>query len=235
MKKFLYLAAIGIALGSCGGGGGDNPTPTPIPTPENKVPTTPTLVAPTNNKLCIDNAVNFQWNASTDPDGDAITYQIQVAKDNQFGQIAHTLSGSATNQSISLEKGVAYYWRVKATDSKSLSSAYSTVFNFYTEGVGETNHLPFSPELVKPDLNSVVQTATATLEWNAVDVDTNDALTFDVYFGTANPPTTKMGDNQTAKTLDVNLEASKSYYWKVVVKDNNGGEAIGQIWNFKTD
>jgi len=217
-------------LGSCGGGG-DNPTPTP----ENKVPTIPTLVAPTNNKLCIDNAVSFQWNISTDPDGDAITYQIQVAKDNQFSQIAHSLSSSATSQSVSLEKGKAYYWRVKAIDNKNLSSGYSSTFNFYTEGEGEKNHLPFSPELVKPDLNSVLQTATATLEWNASDVDADDALNFDVYFGTVNPPSNKIGDNQTVKTLDVNLEASKSYYWKVVVKDNNGGEAIGQIWNFKTD
>lgn len=232
MKKFLYITAIGIALWSCGGGGDD---PKPLPPAENKVPSTPTLVAPTNGNLCIDNSVSFQWNASTDPDGDPITYQIQVAKDNLFTQIAHTLSGTATNQSISLEKGVAYYWRVKATDSKSLSSGYSTVFNFYTEGDGETNHLPFSPELIKPDLNSILQTATATLEWNASDVDVNDALTFDVFFGIVNPPITKIGNNQTAKTLDVNLDASKSYYWNVVVKDNNGGETIGQTWNFKTD
>lgn len=232
MKKFLYITAIGIVLWSCGGGGDD---PKPVPPAENKVPSTPTLVAPTNGNLCIDNSVSFQWNASTDPDGDPITYQIQVAKDNLFTQIAHTLSGTATNQSISLEKGVAYYWRVKATDSKSLSSGYSTVFNFYTEGDGETNHLPFSPELIKPDLNSILQTATATLEWNASDVDVNDALTFDVFFGIVNPPITKIGNNQTAKTLGVNLNASKIYYWNVVVKDNQGGEAIGQIWNFKTD
>jgi len=233
MKKFLYTIVISITLGSCGGEASDSPEPTPPPA--NKVPTIPTLVAPTNNKLCIDNSISFQWDSSTDPDGDAITYQIQVAKDNQFSQIAHTLSGSATNQSISLEKGVAYYWRVKAIDSKNLASDYSSTFQCYTEGIGEINHLPFTPELVKPDLNSVVQTATATLEWNASDVDVNDTLTFDVYFGTVNPPTTKIGDNQTAKTLDVNLEASKSYYWKVVIKDSNGGETIGQIWNFKTD
>lgn len=222
-----------MALWSCGGGGGDTPTPTP--TPENKVPTTPSLVAPTNSKLCIDNSVSFQWNASTDPDGGAITYQIQVAKDNQFSEIANTLTGSATNQSISLEKGIAYYWHVKAIDNKNASSSYSAVYSFYTEGTGETNHIPFSPELVQPVLNSVVQTATTTLSWNASDVDTSDVLTFDVYFGTANPPTAKLGDNQTAKTLNVNLAASTNYYWKVVVKDNNGGETIGQIWNFKTD
>lgn len=166
MKKFLYTIVISITLGSCGGGASDSPEPTPPPA-ANKVPTIPTLVAPTNNKLCIDNSISFQWNSSTDPDGDAITYQIQVAKDNQFSQIAHTLSGSATNQSISLEKGVAYYWKVKAIDSKNLASDYSSTFQCYTEGVGEINHLPFTPALVKPDLNSVVQTANTTLEWNA--------------------------------------------------------------------
>ncbi|MBL4939269.1 MAG: hypothetical protein JKY16_03165 [Lutibacter sp.] len=179
--------------------------------------------------------VDFQWNNSTDPDGDVITYQIQVSKDNQFNQIAQTLLGSQTNQSISLEKGVAYYWSVKAIDRKSASSSYSSVFNFYTEGTGETNHIPFSPELIQPALNSVLQTATATLSWNASDVDTSDALTFDVYFGTANLPTEIIGNNQTSKTLNVNLVSSTNYYLKVVVKDNNGGETIGQVWNFKTD
>lgn len=234
MKKFLYITTIGIVLWSCGGGGGDDPKPTPPA--ENKVPTTPTLVAPTNGKLCIDNSVSFQWNTATDPDGDVITYQIQVAKDNLFNQIAHSLNESSTTKTISLEKGIAYYWRVKATDSKSLSSSYSTVFNFYTEGTGETNHIPFSPELVKPVLNSIVQTTTATLEWNANDVDAADALTFDVFFGTVNPPTTKIGNNQTTKTLNTpNLVSSTNYYWKVLVKDGKGGETIGQVWNFKTD
>jgi hypothetical protein len=233
MKKFLYTATIGIVLWSCSGGGDD---PKPLPPAENKVPTTPTLVSPTNGKLCIDNSVGFQWNTATDPDGDVITYQIQVAKDNQFTQIAHSLNESSTIKIISLEKAMAYYWRVKATDSKSLSGSYSAVFNFYTEGTGETNHIPFSPELVKPVLNSIVQTTTATLEWNANDVDVADALTFDVFFGTVNPPTTKIGNNQTAKTLNTpNLVSSTNYYWKVLVKDGKGGETIGQVWNFKTD
>ena len=233
MKKFLYIAGIGIVLWSCGGGGGDMPSPPPA---ANKVPTTPTLVAPINGKLCIDNSVSFQWNTATDPDGDIITYQIQVARDNLFTQIAHSLNESSTTKTISLEKGIAYYWRVKATDSKSLSSSYSTVFNFYTEGTGETNHIPFSPELVKPSLNSIVQITTVTLEWNANDVDATDVLTFDVFFGTVNPPTTKIGNNQTAKTLNVeNLVSSTNYYWKVLVRDGKGGETIGQVWNFKTD
>lgn len=231
MNKLLFTLTICSILWSCGGGGGDDPPPPP---PTNNAPSTPTLVEPTNNLLCIDNTVSFEWNAAIDPEGDAITYQIQVAKDNQFTQIAQTLNGSETTRSISLEKGIAYYWRVKATDNKNASSSFSSVFQFYTEGEGVTNHLPFAPILVNPSLNVVIQEATAELEWTASDVD-NDPLTFDVYFGTSSPPTTKIGENQNTTTLNVDLNASTNYYWKVVVKDGKGGQTIGQVWNFLTD
>jgi hypothetical protein len=232
MKNLLHIAILSIVLVSCGGGGG---TPTPEPTPENKVPTIPNLESPADNLLCIDNSVNFKWTASTDPNGDSITYQIQVAKDNLFTQIAHTLTGTALTKTISLEKGISYYWRVKATDSKNGSSEYSTIYKFYTEGEGLTNHLPFSPTLVAPALNSVVQTTTATLEWTGSDSDTNDTLTYDVYFGTVNPPIEIVSSNQTTTTYSVTVDPSTNYFWKIDIKDNHGGQTDGQIWNFKTD
>lgn len=231
MKHLLYIAALSISLWSCGGGG-DDPTPPPV---VNTAPTVPTLTYPTNNLLCIDNVLNFQWNASTDSQDDAITYQIQVAKDNLFAQIVHTQTSTTTSKSITLEKGIAYYWRVKATDSKSAASNYSTTFSFYTEGVGITNHLPFSPVLASPTLNSVQTGTSVTLQWTASDVDANNTLTYDVYFGTANPPTIVTSTNQSASTLTKTVAASTTYYWKVVVKDGNGGQTFGQVWSFTTD
>lgn len=232
MKKFLYIAVVGIVIWSCGGGGED-PGPTPPPA-ENNPPTVPTTIYPANNDLCIDNAVNFQWNASTDPDGDAITYTVEVSENSSFSPISQTKTTSATSTSISLEKGVAFYWRVRAKDSQD-SSDNSSANQFYTEGDGVSNHLPFAPVLVAPELNETINSASTTLEWTASDVDTDDSLTFDVYFGTTNPPTTKEGDNQTPTTLSVNLTGNTNYYWKVVVKDDKGGETIGQVWSFKTD
>lgn len=228
MRNLLYITALSISLWSCGGG--DEPTPV------NNAPTVPILASPVNNSLCIDNVVNFQWNASADSPGDAITYQIQVAKDNLFSQIAHTITSTTTSQSISLEKGIAYYWRVKATDNKSLSSNYSATFSFYTDsGVGITNHLPFSPILVSPALNSTQTGTSVTLQWMASDVDTNDTLIYDVYFGIANPPMIATSENQSASTLNQTVSPSTTYYWKVKVKDNQGGQTIGQVWSFTTD
>ncbi len=228
MKKYILTVFVGLLLISCGGGGDDGSDPVV----ENKAPSVPGLVAPTNNLLCIDNMVNFQWNVSSDPDSDALTYQIEISKDNSFAQIAYTNSSATVSKSVSLEKGVRYYWRVKAIDSKNLASNYSSVFQFYTEGIGLSNHLPFVATIVKPELSSVVNTNSVVLEWNASDVDVADVLTYDVYFGTANPPTAKVASNQSAKTSTQSLSTAGTYYWRIDVKDNKGGVAKGQVWRF---
>lgn len=234
MKKLIYSVVIGFLIASCGGGG-DDPKPTPTPEPENRAPSKPILVDPVNNLLCIDNAVSFKWNAVSDPDGDMVSYMLEIAENSAFSPIAHSLSITTNTKAVSLEKGVAYYWRVKAKDSKNLTSAYSSTYQFYTEGDGVINHLPFTPSLVKPALNAVEQNATTTLEWSANDVDTDDTLRYDIYFGTDNPPTAKQIENQSETTLEVTLSASINYYWKVVVKDGKGGETFGPVWTFKTD
>ena len=236
MKKYIYISLvllISISLTFCGGSGGrDDPIPQPI---VNKAPSATSQSVPTNNLLCINNNVSFQWTASTDPDGDTISYEIQIATDNQFTQNVLNLISNNTSTSVGLDKGVAYYWRVRAKDSKGATSSYSSIFSFYTEGIGESNHLPFSPAIVKPILNSLVQETSTTLEWTASDVDSSDTLTFDVYFDTLNPPTTKISENQLTKVFDVSLESSKNYYWRVVVKDDKGGTSIGPVWGFNTD
>jgi len=233
LKNILFTTILGVVLYGCGSAGEDDGLPS-APAVENKAPSTPTLSAPNNNLLCIDNEITFQWNASTDPESNAISYEIQIATDNQFGQNLQTNSSSSTSTTVTLDKGVAYYWRVKAHDTKNASSSYSSIFSFYTEGVGDSNHLPFSPTLVAPVLNAIEQHATTNLEWTASDVD-NDSLLYDIYFGTENPPTIKVSDNQSETTLNVNLTASANYFWKVIVKDDKGGKTIGQVWNFDTD
>ena len=231
MKKVLYLVIATFILWSCGGG---SDTPDPDPTPVNNAPTTPSLSNPTDGEFCTDNSQTFSWNASTDPDGDSINYLLEIATDNSFSQGLQSFNTSSTSRTVTLDKGTAYYWRVKATDSNNESSNYSSTFDFYTEGEGVTNYLPFSPSIVSPELNAVVSTATATLEWDSSDVD-NDPLTYTVYLDTVNPPVTAVSTDQTGKTYEATLANSTTYYWKVEVSDDNGGTTIGQVWNFTTD
>jgi hypothetical protein len=230
MRKLLYLIWICFGIGSCGGAGDE-----PIAEPLNTAPSIPILTAPTNGEVCIDNSIPFEWETSIDQEKDPINYQLEIAKDNQFTQIVKSVESNTTSQNIPLEKGVTYYWRVKATDSKKLASKYSSIFNFYTEATAVVNRLPGLPTLIAPGLSIGLSAGTAKLEWSATDSDTNDILTYDVYYGLDNPPTAKVLENKTSTSVEVTTVALKRYYWKVVVKDNKGGQTIGQVWNFKTN
>ena len=91
-------------------------------------------------------------------------------------------------------------------------------------------------ELVSPLYDSVVAASTVTLDWTASDPDYSDVLTYDVYLGINNPPTTKVAEGISGSSFNANsLTVSEVYYWYVVVKDNNAGVTIGQIWSFNTN
>jgi len=232
MKKILLSVLISSVLLGCSNGGnpGDD-TPEPQ---VNKAPTIPSLASPGNNLLCINNTLEFKWNASSDADGDVIKYKIEISKDNQFSSIDNSAIVSVTSSTSTLEKGVAYYWRVEAIDNKNEPSGFSSVFSLYTEGEGVSNHLPFAPQLINPELSSTIESGTTTLEWSGSDTD-GDALTYDIFFDENNQPTTLVSENQTEQTYDVTTISNKTYYWKVVVKDDNGGKVIGQVWGFSTN
>ncbi|WP_345015626.1 hypothetical protein [Aestuariibaculum suncheonense] len=213
---------------SCSGGG-DGPDGG-----SNEAPSQPTQVYPDNNTLCLENTIDFQWNPSVDAENQVITYKLQVSENNLFSTIAEERTTTSTSTIITLEKGKSFYWRVKAIDSENTESSFSSIYQFLTEGNGVSNHLPFSPELISPAFNSLVNDLTTTLSWSASDVD-NDNLTFDVYLDTFNPPSTKVSENQTATTYDANLSSATKYFWKIVVKDEHGAQSLGQTWNFRVN
>ena len=232
-KAYLYLIVFSVSiLFSCSSGGDDDvKKPDPV---ENTAPTVPSQVYPLNNTVCIDNNVVFEWNASTDAEGNSISYQIELSENSSFSPISNSASSSSTSKLVSLTKGKSYYWRLKARDSKGNESDYSSVSQFLTEGDGVSNHLPFAPSLLAPALNSEIDGTSTTLSWQASDVD-QDPLVFDVYLDTNADPTTKVSENQSATTFDASgLSASSTYYFKVVVKDDKGGISIGQVWSFTT-
>ncbi|GAA4814941.1 fibronectin type III domain-containing protein [Litoribaculum gwangyangense] len=233
-KTYLYLVILLSVFLSCSGGGDGDPGSGPDPEPVNTAPTVPVQIYPLSNTLCIDNNVVFQWNASADTEGNPITYKVEVSESSNFSTLSHDLSSSSTSRVIILEKGKSYYWRLKARDSKGAESAYSSALQFLTEGNGVSNHLPFAPELVSPALNSEIDGSSTTLSWTASDVD-NDTLSYDVYLDTNSSPTTKVSEGQSGTSFEATgLTAASTYYFKVIVKDGNGGVTIGQVWSFTT-
>lgn len=232
MKKIFLLAlCINILMVSCNNDDDDDGGGTPQETVTNTAPTIPIMTYPTNNLVCIENAINFQWNPSTDAEGNVPIYEIQIATDIDFTQGLNSVTTIATSKQITLKKGQLYYWRMRAKDTKDASSDYSEVFNFYTEGTGIINHLPFAPVLMSPQLNSGQTGNSTLLKWSVQDAD-GDSLVYDVYFGNDAESLNKIASDIVESEYNADLTIIGTYYWKVIAKDNKGGTTIGQVWSF---
>lgn len=75
-----------------------------------------------------------------------------------------------------------------------------------------------------------------TLTWNSTTDTDGDAITYDVYLDTVNPPNTLLAENLTLTsfTSTENLERATTYYWHVVAKDSNGGKTQSSTYSFTT-
>jgi len=88
--------------------------------------------------------------------------------------------------------------------------------------------LPATPINLSPSDGSTDAPNDTDLDWE----DSGAATSYDVYFGTASPPSylTETVDSY----LDTgSLNAGTTYYWKIVAK-NDYGEAHGEEWSFTT-
>jgi len=221
-----------LAIYACSKSGDGEPIDEPTPNPMNSAPTVPLKVSPSNGLLCTEIPLSFEWQSSSDSDGDAISYEIEISKDAQFSDVVINRTVSSTSISVELEKGVEFSWRVRAIDSKNVLSSYSTIWSFLTEAEGTSNYAPFTPTLVSPLLNTKVLGNSVNLEWQSSDVDA-DELLYDLYFGKSNPPSL-ITEGISTSNMETEIDLGTTYYWQVRVKDQKGGEAIGQIWTFKT-
>lgn len=210
----------------------NNETPQPPTTPvANTAPTVPSKVSPVNQSLCLSSPLNFSWNASTDVENNPVSYQIEVAEDEQFSNIVNTTTTSNTQVNFSLDKGTMYFWRVKALDNTNAASQFSSIWSLYTEGEGVANHIPFPPELLGPAINEAITSATVILKWKGADID-GDELSYDLYFGNNEQPAL-LKENISEGQAEVSLSANGTYYWKIIVKDSKGATATGQLWTLR--
>lgn len=233
MKKLIILINILVLFSCSKSDEGNEPDIIPEPTPvKNTAPTIPVKKFPANGLLCTDNPVEFSWNSSTDKDADAITYEIELSRNQTFTEIIEERTVSTLNVSVELEKGIEIYWRVRAKDNKEEFSSFSPIWSFYTEGEGVVNYIPFTPSLIYPVAFMKVDENPVMLEWTSDDVD-GDIISYDIYFGETTPPIL-VKENSAESTYVVSVAPDKTYYWKIVVKDDSGGQSIGDIWQFKS-
>ena len=231
MKKYLLiLSFIGVLFVSCSkgdDGGGTTSSPvvtTPTPTVPN--PGKSSLTTPSNNEVCYDGVeqsdqtslVNFSWQESTDTDA----YDLIII--NQDTNASQTESGiSATSKQVGLTKGVSYSWRVVSKSNASNVTTNSDTWQFYLEGEGEENHVPFSATIISPSSGSTVNPSDGNvlLDWEGNDPDQGDELTYTVYFDSVDglqSPSSEHTD-LSESSLGVNVTSGTTYYWRVKTSD----------------
>jgi len=98
------------------------------------------------------------------------------------------------------------------------------------------NRVPAMPSNPSPAHQAIDQSIDVNLSWSCTDPDAGDNLTYDVCFGTVNPPTTSVSQNQASTSYKPpqDLVTSTQYFWKIVAKDSQSHSTTGHIWLFTT-
>ncbi len=169
------------------------------------------------------------WEASVDPDGDAVRYYVYLDTVKDTNRMVGPTEGISETQYAPaiLEKGKTYYWTIVAKDSNGAATqTYQHTFRTVSEGVS----YPATPTPADGMQNADMENG-LTLSWECAEED----AVYDVYLGSKRNEMGKIAGNTLQKEYTVNsgLTAAKTYYWKVVAK-KNGESAESETWSFKT-
>jgi hypothetical protein len=103
-----------------------------------------------------------------------------------------------------------------------------------TMNIVTVTHAPNEPSNPAPTDGDQNISLNTSISWIGADPDQGDTVTYDVYFGTSNPPEL-VSTNQSMTTYDPGgLEYTTTYRWQIISYDNQGHSTIGCIWYFTT-
>lgn len=204
-------------------------------TVENTPPTTPTLRNPENNarlNLKRITSVDFTWDAATDTDADEVFYRIVVGNRGTTIEERNNLDINGYTISVAggkLLAGERYTWFVESYDKwGGLRRSSEYAFEVYS------NSPPSKPSNPTPRNGATNQPNRIRFSWVSTDED-GDSLKYDFYIGESPERLTleASGLQEPSYLRPALLEFSKTYYWKVVVRDDYNEPVEGDVWTFR--
>ncbi len=126
-----------------------------------------------------------------------------------------------------------YTVALKVRNSQGYTNA-ETVTRDIEVGGGGSNQSPSKPSVASPPNGVAGAPTSPTLSWSASDPD-GDPLLYDIYLGVNSPPQLIKQNHESTTYESSQLEENTTYFWKIVAKDNNGGETAGNVWSFTTE
>ncbi|MFC1593750.1 hypothetical protein ACFL38_00290 [Candidatus Omnitrophota bacterium] len=179
-----------------------------------------------------DRYTDVTWNASVDPDGDVVTYDVYFGTTNPPATVVREGISNTWHDTGELVYGVTYYWQISATDDKS-APVFSDVWNFTTQG--DPNQPPVAAWGPWPSNGATQVSINTDATWHVAEDPEGDMVTYDVYFGTSSTPQlVRSGTDNTWYDPGVLIEGTV-YYWQVSATDGNSAPVFGPLWNFTTE
>ena len=194
----------------------------------NSPPNIPANPSPADGATDVSIDADLNWTGG-DPNGDPVTYDVYFGASTPPSKIVSNQSGTSFDPGT-MDYGTQYYWKIVAWDNHG-AMTQGPIWDFTT--VEEINNPPNIPANPSPADGAINVGLSVDLEWTGGDPD-GDAVTYDVYFGTVNPPP-KVMSNQTATIYDPGtLSYSTLYFWRIVAWDSHGATTPGPLWRFTT-
>jgi fibronectin type 3 domain-containing protein len=188
----------------------------------------PTLISPKNLSTNLSYDVLLEWSEVET----ATQYHLQLADNPQFNKPIVNIDNIPTNsyEVIDLKSSTEYFWRVLASNDSS-QSFWSEVWRFTT--VAEAPSEPVSK--LKPEENAIDVPVDLSFTW----LPLNRAINYEFQLSTS--PNFLIGDliihdsTLTATSRYVKgLQNSKTYYWRVLGKNEGGKGPWSDFWKFTT-
>ena len=124
-------------------------------------------------------------------------------------------------------------YELEPIDNKSVYAQNGVIDYINLSVIVPVNHAPDIPSSPDPADDTTGVDRNKDLGWTGGDSD-GDLVTYDVYFGTTNPPL-KKSDNQSGTSYDPGtMNYDTKYYWQIIAWDNHGASTSGSIWSFTT-
>ncbi|MBN1297933.1 hypothetical protein JXA80_14240, partial [bacterium] len=195
---------------------------------DNEPPYEPGNPFPTNGATGVSRTVTLEWTGGDPNAGDMVYYDLY------FGTAAvpPLMASSLTMESYAmadLTPGTLYYWKIVARDNWDATTE-GQIWSFTTV----PNDPPYEPVNPIPPDTGVDIDINANLSWQCNDPNPGDTLTYDLFFGTDNPPP-RVGEALTSPAYDPGqMEQNTTYYWYILARDVWGAETVGPTWSFTT-
>ena len=162
------------------------------------------------------------------PSAGASTYDVAFGTTNSPQVVSAGQAATSYRPPAALSYATTYYWRITARGSG--GSTAGPVWSFTTIAAPLPPAPPAVPAGPSPASGAASVAPSTGLTW----APSAGASTYDVAFGTSNPPNVVSTDQSTTTyTPAAALADATTYYWQITAK-GTGGSTAGPVWSFTT-